>query len=122
MVVLGQTGRNFAAGMSGGIAYVYDADGQFAKRCNMGMVGLEALEAADLDYLKSMIQEHQQITGSSVAAGMLADWAAASAKFIKVMPTEYKKILGCFEQVRAEGKVQGEDAIALAAFELSLKK
>jgi glutamate synthase (NADPH) large chain len=121
VTVLGKTGRNFAAGMSGGIAYVYDVDGQFDKRCNKGMVGLEALEAADLEYLQSIIAEHQKITGSTVAAAILADWASACKKFIKIMPTEYKKILGCFDKVRAEGKVQGEDAIALAAFELSLK-
>ena len=121
VIVLGNTGRNFAAGMSGGIAYVYNPNKTFEAQCNMGMVGLESLDAGDLEYLRSMIEEHQKVTGSTVAAALLSDWANASQQFIKVMPTEYKKILGCFETVRAEGKVQGEDAIALAAFELSLK-
>ncbi len=121
VIVLGRTGRNFAAGMSGGVAYIYDVDASFPKRCNMGMVGLESCTDADFEYLQSMISEHQQLTGSTVAEFILKDWSANRQRFVKVMPSEYKKILGCFDTVRAEGKVQGEDAIALAAFELSLK-
>jgi len=121
VIVLGRTGRNFAAGMSGGIAYVYDVEGKFDKLCNKGMVGLEACNDDDMNYLKSMIEKHHVITESPVAGKVLADWNKAKQCFVKVMPTEYKKILECFDKVRAEGKVQGEDAIALAAFQLSLK-
>ena len=68
VVVLGPTGRNFAAGMSGGVAYVLDEDGPFAKRCNMGMVGFDELSEADAIELRAMIEEHQRRTGSPVAA------------------------------------------------------
>jgi glutamate synthase (NADPH/NADH) large chain len=85
------------------------------------MVGLEACTEDDFSYVKSMVEKHKTLTGSTVAEKVLADWDKNKAAFVKVMPTEFKKILQCFDKVRAEGKVQGEDAIALAAFELSLK-
>jgi glutamate synthase domain-containing protein 3 len=106
--------------MSGGVAYVNNADGHFAERCNMGMVELSELSQSDKDYVKSMVQEHLEATGSELAKGVLADFENAVSKFVKVMPTDYKKILDCFEKVREEGKVQGEDAIALAAFEMAV--
>jgi len=121
VIVLGRTGRNFAAGMSGGIAYIYNAEGKFDKLCNKGMVGIEVCTDEDFAYIESMVKKHQAITGSTVAENILADWNKTKQSFVKVMPTEYKKILQCFDKIRAEGKVQGEDAIALAAFELSLK-
>ena len=121
VVILGRTGRNFAAGMSGGIAYIYDVEGKFDKLCNKGMVGLESCTDADMAYIKSMVEKHQGLTGSKVAGKVLADWNNAQQCFVKVMPTEYKKILECFDKVRAEGKAQGEDETALAAFQLSLK-
>ena len=107
VVVLGQTGLNFAAGMSGGVAYVYDEDGLFAKRCNMSMVSLEKVEAAesvavaatqhlgqpDEVTLKTLIEKHAAYTGSGRAKALLADWPAARAKFVKVMPNEYKRAL-----------------------------
>ena len=106
VVVLGQTGQNFAAGMSGGIAYVYDIDGQFAKRCNMSMVSLEKVEAAEVDVgkvqhlgqpdevtLKGLIEQHANLTGSPRAKEILVDWPAARAKFVKVFPNEYKRAL-----------------------------
>ncbi|WP_407665409.1 glutamate synthase-related protein [Methylovorus mays] len=116
VVVLGQTGLNFAAGMSGGVAYVYDIDGMFAKRCNMSMVSLEAVEAAghapagaghhmgqhDEATLKSLIEKHAEYTGSSRAKAILADWDQARAKFIKVLPNEYKRVLN--ELAAAEKK------------------
>ena len=74
VVVLGPTGRNFAAGMSGGVAYVLDEEGTFAKRCNMGMVGFEELSAADAIELRAMIEEHRRRTDSPVAARVLAEW------------------------------------------------
>lgn len=106
VLVLGQTGQNFAAGMSGGIAYVYDIDGQFAQRCNMSMVSLEKVEAAEADVgkvqhlgqpdeviLKGLIEQHLALTGSPRAKELLADWPASRAKFVKVFPNEYKRAL-----------------------------
>jgi glutamate synthase domain-containing protein 3 len=94
VVVLGKTGRNFAAGMSGGIAYVLDEDGSFASRCNLGMVELGALsEADDLKQLHALITRHRQYTGSTVAERALQDWNAFAKKFVKVLPTEYRAVL-----------------------------
>jgi len=107
VVVLGQTGLNFAAGMSGGVAYVYDEDGMFSKRCNMAMVSLEKVEAAskvmadaanhlnqaDEITLKTLIEKHATLSGSERASALLANWEAARAKFVKVMPNEYKRAL-----------------------------
>jgi glutamate synthase (NADPH/NADH) large chain/glutamate synthase (ferredoxin) len=95
VVVLGATGRNFAAGMSGGVAYVLDEDGTFAKRCNMGMVGFEVPSAADALELRAMVEEHQLRTGSPVAARVLAEWdeLLGGGAFVKVMPYDYKRVL-----------------------------
>jgi glutamate synthase domain-containing protein 2/glutamate synthase domain-containing protein 1/glutamate synthase domain-containing protein 3 len=95
VVVLGPTGRNFAAGMSGGMAYVLDEGGTFHKRCNMGMVGFEELSEADAIELRSMIEEHQRRTDSPVAAGVLERWGEllAAGAFVKVMPHDYKRVL-----------------------------
>jgi glutamate synthase (ferredoxin) len=92
-VILGRTGRNFAAGMSGGIAYVLDQDGTFSKRCNPGMVDLDRLEPADDTILKRIITKHFDETGSTVARQLLDSWSEASGKFIKVFPREYKRVL-----------------------------
>jgi glutamate synthase domain-containing protein 3 len=94
VVVLGATGRNFAAGMSGGVAYVLDEDGTFAKRCNMGMVGFEELEEADAIELRAMVGEHLQRTESRVAARVLErfDELLAAGAFVKVMPHDYKRV------------------------------
>lgn len=94
VVVLGETGRNFAAGMSGGIAYIYDNNGNFSRKCNMGMVELEAVEdEADALELKTLIENHARYTGSAVAEKILSDWSGSLSKFIKVMPTDYKRVL-----------------------------
>jgi len=93
VVVLGKTGRNFAAGMSGGHAYVLDEDGDFAVRCNKGMVDLDPLAPHDAAELEALVRRHQHLTHSAVAARLLADWAATTRKFVKVMPTEYRQIL-----------------------------
>jgi glutamate synthase domain-containing protein 2/glutamate synthase domain-containing protein 1/glutamate synthase domain-containing protein 3 len=95
VVVLGPTGRNFAAGMSGGVAYVLDADGTFAERCNMGMVGFDELAEADAIELRAMIEEHQRRTESPVAASVLGRWQELldSNAFVKVMPHDYKRVL-----------------------------
>jgi len=91
VVVLGSTGRNFAAGMSGGIAYVLDEDGRFASRCNMQLVGLEALGSDDEEMVRALVAEHAARTDSPVATRVLADWNPA--RFVKVMPHDYKRAL-----------------------------
>jgi glutamate synthase domain-containing protein 3 len=92
-VILGRTGRNFAAGMSGGVAYVLDEDGGFAARCNMGLVGFDEIEPADAIELHELIEEHHLRTQSTVAARILRDWAAWLPRFVKVMPHDYKRAL-----------------------------
>jgi glutamate synthase domain-containing protein 2/glutamate synthase domain-containing protein 1/glutamate synthase domain-containing protein 3 len=95
VVVLGPTGRNFAAGMSGGVAYVLDEDGSFPRRCNMGMVGFDELVPADAAELRVLIDEHERRTDSPVARRVLADWERllAQGAFVKVMPHDYKRVL-----------------------------
>jgi len=126
VVVLGRTGRNFAAGMSGGIAYVYDEDGQFAQRCNTSMCELlpvlpEAAQLAaekelaaggkgrvlhagksDEALLRELVERHVRLTGSTRALSMLDDWEAARAKFVKVLPNEYKRALGEMHAAKAK--------------------
>ena len=105
VVVLGKTGRNFAAGMSGGIAYVYDVDGSFPVNLNKGMVELDALETEDLETIKSMIECHLKYTGSTVASEILTNWSAASKKFAKVMPVDFKKVLKAQREAAAAKRV-----------------
>jgi glutamate synthase (NADPH/NADH) large chain/glutamate synthase (ferredoxin) len=111
VAVLGKTGRNFAAGMSGGVAYVYDEDGQFASRCNTAMVSLDkvltaAEQQASVDkavwhrgetdeaQLKKLLEDHNRWTGSKRARDLLDNWTEARGKFIKVFPLEYQRALG----------------------------
>src|SRR5690606_31121099 len=85
---------NFAAGMSGGIAYVWDPRGDFESRCNLGTVGLEAVEEdEDISELRELIELHHEYTGSTVAARILDAWPAVLGEFVKVMPTDYKRVL-----------------------------
>jgi glutamate synthase domain-containing protein 3 len=94
VVILGPTGRNFAAGMSGGIAYVYDLAGTFTGNCNQGMVELEKVDNDDDAFeLRELIEKHALLTGSEVAADVLARWDDVLPKFHKVMPTDYKRVL-----------------------------
>jgi glutamate synthase domain-containing protein 2/glutamate synthase domain-containing protein 1/glutamate synthase domain-containing protein 3 len=94
VVVLGTTGRNFAAGMSGGIAYVYDRDHRrFEGRCNLELVDLEQLTESDEQEVKALISEHAQRTGSLVARNVLASWERARERFVKVMPRDYKRVM-----------------------------
>jgi glutamate synthase domain-containing protein 2/glutamate synthase domain-containing protein 1/glutamate synthase domain-containing protein 3 len=92
-LVLGETGRNFAAGMSGGIAYVWDPQGTFRERVNTEMVELEPLDASDLEYVRSRIERHVELTGSTRGAEILGSWPAEQRRFVKVMPTDYKRAL-----------------------------
>jgi glutamate synthase domain-containing protein 3 len=89
--VLGRTGRNFAAGMSGGVAYVLDEDGTFAARCNPELVGLAQLSAGDEEIVVSLVREHVERTGSTVGERVLAAWEPAS--FVKVLPHDFRRVL-----------------------------
>lgn len=92
-VILGETGRNFAAGMSGGVAYVYDKARTFPSRCNMEMIEFDVLDAEDNQALKAMIENHLKYTGSDVAQAILSNWDHAVKDFVKVMPSDYKAVL-----------------------------
>jgi glutamate synthase domain-containing protein 3 len=116
VVVLGPAGRNFAAGMSGGVAYVLDESGDFPGRCNQQMVALEDLQ--DLDEIiavQRMIQRHVEYTGSDLGQHVLANWNAMVLKFRKVMPKDYKRMLAAMQRVTEAG-LSGEEAV-MAAFE-----
>jgi len=93
VAVIGPTGRNFAAGMSGGIAYVLDEDGTFEIRCNRELVGLEPVAGGDAETLRALVEEHGRRTGSPVAARLLAAWEATLERFVKVIPHDYKRAL-----------------------------
>jgi glutamate synthase domain-containing protein 3 len=116
VVVLGPTGRNFAAGMSGGVAYVLDEHGAFAKRCNMGMVGFEGPSSADALELRALIEEHHLRTDSPVAARVLSEWEQLLGRgaFVKVMPHDYKRVL----RERAEAEALAARAAANGAVAL----
>ena len=113
-VILGSTGRNFAAGMSGGIAYVYDEAGTFAPLVNKEMVDLETLDAADEETLRSLIDRHVVETGSDVGIRLLADWDAARHRFVKVMPRDYKRVLEAAASARESGEDEMEAIMASA--------
>ena len=116
VVVLGPTGRNFAAGMSGGIAYILDNDGKFHTNCNMDMVDLERLtEANEIAEVKAMIERHAELTGSTRAREVLDTWDKSLPKFVKVLPKDYKRVLMAMDRVIASG-LSGDEAV-MAAFE-----
>jgi len=105
VIVLGSTGRNFAAGMSGGIAYVYDETGDFAsRRCNQASVDLEPLVSSeDVTTVRGLLERHRDVTGSPRAAWILEHWAQAQTQFIKVFPHEYKRVLGVARRTAESG-------------------
>jgi glutamate synthase (NADPH/NADH) large chain/glutamate synthase (ferredoxin) len=111
-VILGPTGRNFAAGMSGGVAYVLDEDGTFGERCNMGLVGFDEICQADAIELHGLIEEHRDRTGSAVASRILDDWAAYLPKFVKVMPHDYKRALRELAEAESAESTGGEGFVA----------
>jgi glutamate synthase (ferredoxin) len=122
VIVLGETGRNFAAGMSGGCAYVYDVDGLFEQRLNREMVNLYRLiECADEDLalVKAEIEKHAALTGSERGRFILDHWETELPKFFKVLPRDYERMLACFRKVEEQG-LSGDEA-AMAAFEENLK-
>lgn len=121
VVVLGGTGRNFAAGMSGGIAYVLDVEGDFAKRCNLEMVLLEKVEEhAEMEQLRMMISRHVLYTDSKAGRQVLDHWNEMLPKFVRVIPSDYKRMLEQIRKVESEG-LQGDEAL-LAAFEANTRE
>ena len=129
VVVLGKTGRNFAAGMSGGVAYVYDEDGQFAQRCNTASVTLEKVlphsefastvpqgiwhrGESDEQQLRALIEAHSRWTGSKRARELLDNWAAARAKFVKVFPSEYQRALSEIHERKAKEAIAAQAELA----------
>ncbi|MFC4776148.1 glutamate synthase large subunit [Paenibacillus sp. GCM10023252] len=121
VVVLGETGRNFAAGMSGGVAYIYDQSGEFYKHCNLEMVLLERLEnAADIAELRTLIERHVQYTGSAPGTEVLNGWESSLSKFVKVIPKDYKRMLEQINKVEETG-LEGDEAL-LAAFEANMRE
>jgi glutamate synthase (NADPH/NADH) large chain len=116
--VLGLTGRNFAAGMSGGVAFVYDIDGNFEKRLNPEMVNLyHLIESSDDDIatVRAEIEKHVALSGSPRGKFLLENWEAELPKFLKVLPRDYERMLNAFKKVEAQG-LTGDEA-AMAAFE-----
>jgi glutamate synthase (NADPH) large chain len=116
VIVLGPTGKNFAAGMSGGIAYVYDEDGSFPRNCNKEMVGLSQLEdEEDVAEVKAMLQKFYDTTGSDRPLRMLKNWEEHRPKFVKVYPSDYRRVIEAQKRFRAQG-LPDEEAV-MAAFE-----
>jgi glutamate synthase domain-containing protein 3 len=120
VVILGPTGRNFAAGMSGGVAYVLDEKGDFPIKCNKQMVGLEPLEdPAEIEEVRLLIKRHGDMTKSQRAFKILALWDELAPKFVKVLPKDYKRMLSCIKKAHDQG-LSGEEAL-MAAFEENAK-
>jgi len=105
VVVIGPTGRNFAAGMSGGVAYVLDLDGDFPRRCNRQMVDLEPLDqSADVQLVGELIERHVTYTSSAYAARILASWRTMQTRFVKIMPRDFKRVLAAEARAHGEGR------------------
>jgi len=119
VVVLGPTGRNFAAGMSGGVAYVLDADGRFASRCNPQMVQLGPAAESELNVVRRMIERHREFTGSALARRVLERWGENAAKIVRVLPNDYRRMVDAQEKFRAQG-LSAEQA-EMAAFEANAR-
>lgn len=120
VVVLGPTGRNFGAGMSGGIAYVLDADGGFKDRCNKEMIHFETLEHDfEVNEVKNMIRNHAKFTDSTTAHEVLNRWDECVWKFVKVIPKDYKRMFEAIERVRLSGKSQQEAVMVAFAENMS---
>jgi len=113
-VVLGKTGRNFGAGMSGGIAYVYDPDGTFPANVNPEMVDLEQIDDEEERWLRGVVEQHYLLTRSGVAYLILADWYKAAETFVKVMPKDYKRVLAATRAAQERGE-SVEEAVMAAA-------
>ncbi len=108
VVVLGPTGRNFAAGMSGGVAYVYDPDGRFPSLVNYQMVELEPLKLEDREWLRATVERHRELTGSDVADRLLTQWESEIESFRKVMPLDFKRVISVMHEAAADGLSEDE--------------
>ena len=108
VIVLGPTGRNFAAGMSGGIAYVYDPHAVFGAKVNYELVDLEALSAEDLDFVRSTIEKHVTETDSAIGSKIVNGWTTEQSNFRKVMPRDYKRVLAVLDDAKAHGLSEQE--------------
>ncbi len=118
MIVLGRTGRNFAAGMSGGTAYVIDWDGDFKQKCNHEMVELVPLDdPIETKEIKTIVENHARLTDSSLAQRVLLHWEEMQLRFIKVLPKDYKQMLQAIRDVEAAG-LSGDEAV-MEAFEMN---
>ena len=111
VVVLGPTGRNFAAGMSGGIAYVYDPDEQFASLVNYEMVELVPLDDDDREWLRATVARHRELTGSDVADRLLGQWGSEVGSFRKVMPEDFRRVLTVMREAEAAGLSEDETLV-----------
>jgi glutamate synthase (ferredoxin) len=119
VVVLGQTGRNFAAGMSGGVAYVLDEGGPFQRTCNREMVSLVKPDEEDLDTVRGLIERHVALTRSPRGQEILNQWEQMAPRFIKVLPNDYARVLKAMRKVKEAG-LTGEEAV-MAAFEENIR-
>jgi glutamate synthase (NADPH) large chain len=115
VAILGSTGRNFAAGMSGGIAYVYDPEDALKANLNTEMVELEQLDSDDLEWLHGMLQAHIEATDSAVGQRILGDWDAEQKRFAKVMPRDYKRVLEAIAEAERNGTDPDEAIMAAAS-------
>jgi glutamate synthase (NADPH/NADH) large chain len=115
VVVIGKTGRNFAAGMSGGLAFVIDPEGDFRRRCNLGMVDLEPLlDTEDVELVKDLLARHIRYTQSPLAARLLVDWEKTQQKLVKIIPKDYKRVLAAMKKAQETG-MSVDDAIMASA-------
>ena len=114
VVVIGPTGRNFAAGMSGGVAFVFDAKGDFKRYCNLEMVELETLDVNDSDQVRELLRQHVRYTSSALAQKLLDRWKKTQPKFVKIMPKDYKRVLAAITKARQTG-VPEDQAVMEAA-------
>jgi glutamate synthase (ferredoxin) len=115
VVVIGKTGRNFAAGMSGGLAFVRDEAGDFKRRCNLGMVDLEPLvDTEDVELVKDLLARHIRFTQSPVAARLLVDWERSQESFVKVIPQDYKRVMAAIKKAQETG-TSLDDAVMASA-------
>lgn len=119
VLIIGKTGRNFGAGMSGGIAYVYNEDGSFENKCNMELIILEKLNDEDKEDLKQMLQNHYKYTNSQKAKNMLNNFDIEINKFIKVIPKAYKQVIEQIKLAKEEG-LSDDDAM-MKAFQSAIK-
>ena len=108
VVVIGPVGRNFAAGMSGGIAFVHDTDGQLQRLCNQDQVALETPDGEDASTIRRLLENHAKLTDSPVAKGIIADWDKELRYFVKVMPTDYRNALNKMAESEAAASRLGQ--------------